>query len=251
MSVEVTADVKRHSESRLADRLVLLELADEAGHDGWVLIRVKTICEHQRLGVSTVLKSLKSLEDAQEIERYSGKGVGRASVYRVLLGRPVGEALPDRIRRLQGYPDHGRGVSKPGTPGIQDVDTPADSKESCPGIYPVAAKPRDLLFEAVCKAARKDWHGFTGRERGKMNAAVAQLRQAGATPDQVKVRAGRWPHVFPGATFTEQALVNHWTLLAPEAEPEPYQCPPHRWADMGEDGRYCLACKTWDEKEDT
>lgn len=51
---------------------------------------------------------------------------------------------------------------------------------------------RDELFEAVAEVCGIDWQaGLTAAERGKINAAVAQLRAVGATPEEVRHRAER------------------------------------------------------------
>lgn len=73
-----------------------------------------------------------------------------------------------------------------------------------------AIRPRDPIWDVLAA-------GFgdpaTSSERGKRNRAVKELRDAGATPDQIIRRADAWPHHFPGATLTDTALVKHWTQL--------------------------------------
>jgi hypothetical protein len=47
--------------------------------------------------------------------------------------------------------------------------------------------------------------------RGK---TCAELKAAGATPDEILARGKNWPNHFDGATLTEHALVKHWHTLA-------------------------------------
>lgn len=48
------------------------------------------------------------------------------------------------------------------------------------------------------------------RLRGK---TAAELKQAGATAEEILARGKRWPLHFDGATLTETALVKHWATL--------------------------------------
>jgi len=72
--------------------------------------------------------------------------------------------------------------------------------------------PRDELFEAVAEAFGHVITELTGTERGRLNKAVAELRQVGATPVQVRERARKARFKFE--TVSEMALVANWTRLA-------------------------------------
>jgi hypothetical protein len=248
----IVADVKRRSEARLADRLVLLELADEAGHDGWVLISAKTIAQHTKLGLSTVRESLNTLADPHglgEVECRSGKTTGQSSVYRVLLSddRPQGEPLPERLTRVGrvariqlppgggGSPDSGQGVARLQLPGSQTLETPIE-EESAPGTAPgtaplapdgaeAANRPahavparRDLLFEAVVEACGWDPTALTAQARGWVNGALPELRRLEATPDEVRWKARVYRANDPaGKRPTPSALVKHWPALTAQS----------------------------------
>lgn len=89
-------------------------------------------------------------------------------------------------------------------------------------------RPPDLLFEAVAAACYDDaaLHGnLTKDERGRVNAAVKQLREINASPDDVR-RAFRearrlWPAV---TTISPQALTANWHSLLPQGQLQP-PCP--------------------------
>jgi len=81
----------------------------------------------------------------------------------------------------------------------------------------IAAEPRkrkpDLLFEAIAGATRTDTAGLTRTERGQLNKATAELREIGATPEQVSGKAKAWAKQYPNANLTPTALVKHWSTL--------------------------------------
>lgn len=90
MSVQALSWVLEHSEARLADRLVLLCLADHAKADGtgaWPSIA--TIAHHARISRRQVSYSLAALEQAGAIVRV-GESRARTIVWNIVLQ----EALP-------------------------------------------------------------------------------------------------------------------------------------------------------------
>lgn len=75
-------------------------------------------------------------------------------------------------------------------------------------------RQRDWLFEALCSAC-----GIGGgaqiptRERTKINVAVKDLREIGATPAEVLARAEVYKREFPRAALTPCALSGQWAFL--------------------------------------
>lgn len=86
---------------------------------------------------------------------------------------------------------------------------------------PPEAKPRpaDPLFEALAEACAWPLGELTRDARGRLNAATAQLRDLGATPAQVKVRAGKFRRVYPNVALTPQGLTGNWAALANGSAP--------------------------------
>lgn len=78
-----------------------------------------------------------------------------------------------------------------------------------------ATRGPDLLFDAVVRATRQDPKRLTSSERGRINRALKDLRQVGATPEQVAAAAARWPQIYPGATLTATAIAANWTTILP------------------------------------
>lgn len=98
MSVKVMSWVFEHSRSTLADRLVLLAIADHANHDGLdAYPSVDHIARKARVSRATVQRALGRLVDLGELRVETGSGRGHMSRYRVLMEGPQIEALsPER-----------------------------------------------------------------------------------------------------------------------------------------------------------
>lgn len=68
----------------------------------------------------------------------------------------------------------------------------------------------------------------TRTERGGWNKAVKDLREAGATPADVKSRCAEYRRRWPAVSLTPTALAKHWGALAgPDGKPrkDPFACP--------------------------
>ena len=78
-------------------------------------------------------------------------------------------------------------------------------------------KPRervpDDLWDALVAALDLEPDGITKSRRGKLNAALRDLREVGATPAEVTRRAKRYQREHPDWPFTENALASHWASL--------------------------------------
>jgi hypothetical protein len=84
----------------------------------------------------------------------------------------------------------------------------------------LAATPKkDLLFEAVAEACGIRLDALTRSARGQLNAATKELRDIGATPEQVAGKAKAWRKQYEGATLTPTALTKHWAALEDASRP--------------------------------
>lgn len=105
----------------------------------------------------------------------------------------------------------GRGaVTHPPVVEALEVDTQHLTQGQHLAAVPAAPR-RDELFEAVAEACGIDWHDLTRTARGSLNGAVGQLREVGATPDEVRRRAQHWPY---DVALTPPGLAKHWPALA-------------------------------------
>jgi len=72
---------------------------------------------------------------------------------------------------------------------------------------------RDLIFEALCTAMGADWKQMPRHEAAKYNEATKQLREIGATPEDVLHKARRYEHLHPDWPLTPTSLISHWSSL--------------------------------------
>jgi hypothetical protein len=76
----------------------------------------------------------------------------------------------------------------------------------------------DLAFEAMCEVCAIDWRdGITSDQRGRVNAALKQLRDLyddiETLPMMIHERAAAWAVVYPAIPLTPQALTGNWASL--------------------------------------
>lgn len=99
---------------------------------------------------------------------------------------------------------------------------------------------RQELFVALVECCYGRPYGevkLTRNERGRLNAAIKQLCEIGATADEVRTRAAHYWQRFPTMPLTPQALVSNWTLCA--------QPPPDPRLATGQPGRTVHVPKHW------
>ena len=79
-------------------------------------------------------------------------------------------------------------------------------------------RPPDLLWDALA-VALGDTPGerVTETQRGVRNRALKELREVGATPEQLRERAMEYRRQWPDVTLTAMGLVKHWAQMAPTA----------------------------------
>lgn len=112
-------------------------------------------------------------------------------------------------------------------------ETPSHPTKTPTGSDSNAVTPnRDLLFEAAYKATHQGQDytpnvTMTGTERGKLNQAVAEIREVGATPQDVARFADRYRTEWPDMELTPSSLRSHWGRFSGEAGSS---CT-HRWKD--------------------
>lgn len=79
-----------------------------------------------------------------------------------------------------------------------------------------AMRERDELFEAMIDVLRLDASQLTRSERGRINRALAELREVCATPDQLRKRAAAYRRQWPDCTLTATAIAANWARLGPQ-----------------------------------
>jgi DNA-binding transcriptional ArsR family regulator len=115
---------------------------------------------------------------------------------------------------------------------LGDTVVVAEPEENRKGTETLAAAPRprqrDLLFEALVQVSGQRLDRLTKSERGRINKAAQELRQVGATPDQVTRAAATYRREYPNAALTATALAANWSKFAPAPAQNPVRverCP--------------------------
>lgn len=99
-------------------------------------------------------------------------------------------------------------------------------------LTPPAAQPRaqpsrqsrspDPLWDACVAACDGDGNGPSNNvERGKWNKGLSALRQSGATPEEIAIRAERYRRRYgPDIALNPMALASNWTVLVKDISQE-------------------------------
>lgn len=95
MSIEVSAEVWRHSKQRGSRLLLLVAIADYCNAEGWAWPSIKSLCQRTRMGERYVQKMLQEIKEDGELEiraRSNEKGQ-QSNFYRVRI-TPVNNGTP-------------------------------------------------------------------------------------------------------------------------------------------------------------
>lgn len=170
MSFHVVGWVLKHSETRLADRLVLLALAEYAHDDGGKAFpKLKTIMGKAKVKESTARGCLRKLEGEGAIE-LTGATRGGVRIYRVLM--------TERAANLEGPPpsDSGPSDSEGGAPGSGErgPDPGPSNREGNRGTDPPS--PSDS----------------TAADAAPLSHLLAQLLEANGVPASKRRVTKKW-----------------------------------------------------------
>lgn len=188
-------------------KLVLMALADHANADGecWPSMnRVAQLTGVSPRQVSTHITRLVAAGFVVKGNRRRYAGQLRGWEYRVNVGTS-GSTLPVASGSL---------TSPPAEVGFRSE--PSENRKE----EPLADKPpesvtrkTDNLFESLAKACGINVTQLTGSSRGQLNKAVKELRDIGATSDEVTDKAAAYRRQYEKAALTPLALVKHWPAL--------------------------------------
>lgn len=200
MSIKAQLWVYENSEARLADRLVLLAIADEADDDGTnAYPSLRRIAHKARVAVGTASAAVERLEamGALLVQRPEKTGRGHHNRYTVILGNvSTPEPLLDEERAGT------RGNARPKADTDPLTPTPLDQER--------APRPRFEEFDALVEAFGKP----DLREEEAFYAKVARsLKAQGKTPDEIIDRGKRARARHPECTVN--VLLTRWTNYGP------------------------------------
>lgn len=201
-----------------SDKLVLLALANRTNHETGVCYPGQKLlakeCSMSDRSVRRHLKNLEALGLVERRPRMRKEGRGRTSdEYRIAFFQqdnvstksgPTGQTGTTNRTNLHDQPDTGV---------LTRTEREPEEKTLAPAAREKPAKKKDELFEAVASACGIDIKQLTGTSRGQLNKATKELRDIGATPDQVEGKARAYRTQYENATLTPVALVKHWPSL--------------------------------------
>ena len=196
-----------------APKLVLVALADHAnGETGLCIPSQQALAVQCSMSVRSVQRHIQTLEEAgllRRERRTRGEGRGRTTD-RYYLGDQHDNS---------GLTRQERPTNTTIATDQHDTVVVAEPEENQKGTKPPAAAPRprqkDLLFEALVQVSGQRLDRLTKSERGRINKACQELRQVGATPEQVRAAAGAYKREYPNAAVTATALAANWSKFAP------------------------------------
>ena len=214
MSIEALTWAWRQETGNATSKLVLLAIADHANGDGYCwpsMLRIAAMAGVSTRQVSRHVAALAELGLVEKAERRRGAaGQYRGWTYRV----PVRPADLDD-ERTPTSAGRGRPVSTgPLGSSREDVGVRSEPSGNRKGEPAPTARRRDELFEVVVEVSGHRLDRLTRTERGRVNKAVKELREADATPDDVRAAAREWRRIHPEATLTATALSANWSRLA-------------------------------------
>jgi hypothetical protein len=111
-------------------------------------------------------------------------------------------------------------VDRPGHSNLYSVIMSQKIEASKAEVVPVKAEivkaeKVDEIWEATMLACGVDARTINSQERGRHNKAVKALKESGATPQQIIIRARQYKIKFKDAPLTPIALASHWSELDP------------------------------------
>jgi biotin operon repressor len=214
MSVKVMGWVWDQSIEPAAKKMVLLAIADHADHDGdnaWP--SVSRIARMVGINARNAQRYIRQLEEEGYLIIGQQRGGNmntpddrRPNLYRVVLRGGAGDTPESERGGAGDTPRGGAGdtLSVQGT--IQTTGAKAPRK-------------RDDLFNALVEVCQIDPSSMTSSARGAANRAIKELREVGATPEQVVQAASSYRSRYSEAAVTPSALAKHWPSLLEHAHP--------------------------------
>ena len=195
-------------------KLILLRLADQANDDGKCWPGKESISWHCECSKQTVRRALRDLERDGFIKTTRpSESKRRTNLYWLQIDGGT-DCTPPGVTE---YPPGGS-QSTPNPylePSMNpQKPCPANAEASAEPYQKKPDRPRDPIWDTLMEVCGIETTAIPQSARGGYNRAVKELKEVGATPDQIRNRASRWHKVYSGATLTPTALVKHWASLA-------------------------------------
>lgn len=226
-------------------KATLLTLANYADEEFSCYPSQATLAEETEQSPRTIWKQVKWLESVGLIRRerrYDGQGHRKSDRFYLQLDVVIDvRERPDLLAKSADRPTRTQGASgdegptrnatrepysQPGCEGTPSEPPEQDSPNgsSCgdgaqlsllPDPQPPTSAERgrkpDVVWDALMAVCAVDTSSITASSRGAYNRAVKELRQAGATPEEITRRAAIFRATWPDIRLTPTALVRRWS----------------------------------------
>jgi DNA-binding transcriptional ArsR family regulator len=206
-------------------KAVLVSLANRHNNDtGKCCPRVRLMAEETEFSERTVRQALADLEDQGLIVRHENlreDGSQSANHYTLNLTTPPAVLAP----------------TPPAAVAPHEPEVNLEPREEPKG----SSRPRDELWDTLVTVLKTE--PATKSERGRWNKALKELREANATPEQIKTRSVLYQRKWPNIDLTPTALSANWGLLAPPLNGSGPYAPPCSGCGLG-GGHHAVDCPT-------
>lgn len=213
MSWEALAWAVRQDPGSSPRKFVLIMLAERHNREtGRCYPSIDLLSKDTCLSRSTVKRSLDDLEESGYIKRTRRRRTdGTLGVYEYeLLFEP-------------GFTVHTPGSTVTPSPGFTvnplNLEVDLEPNVSTDVLTPQRPKRKaDPLWDVLVLELGEP---ATKSERGRRNKALAELREVGATPEQIRTRLQTYRKRWPGVDVTATALAANWTALGGDGRGHP------------------------------
>lgn len=162
----------------------------------------KEIAERMDCSLDTVDRAVKELLDGGAI--MVATRLNNVSEYTVIRAMPHQQVVAAELRPAAPVRSEG-----------SRTDAARNENKEKEGNTTTGGRTSNPIWDAL---AQRFPEPTTKQARSMWGKTVRELAQAGAAPDEIIKRIGRWPTLFPGATLTLPALVKWWDALGPPAD---------------------------------
>jgi biotin operon repressor len=222
---------------------VLIALADQANSDGTTYLGQESIARKLEMSDRTVRRAISELQEGGflrvEARKWEDSKRQRTNLYWLSVGTKLEATVSGRSVRLSKPEDtESYGPEDTMTGGPEDTvssqeplakEPLANEPKTLGPDRPTARKPKapDELWDTLVAAT--GYAPETKSERGKWNRALKELRDLGATPEQVEARCREYQRRWPTMSLSPNALAGHWAALAQKSQVDPRNAPaPYR-----------------------
>lgn len=209
-------------------KLTLLALADHANDDGTGVMvgqeRLAAKVGVERHSIGRYLARLRELGYIERTRQARGPGRGRRDAGAPDHYRLVVEALPQNMERsVPSFPPEPENMEHIVFHKPSDISTNLSCRDNGDTELAFArsrARKRDPVFEALFQletglaySPEVGKTALTRKARASLNAAAAEIRETGISPEELRAAIAAWPRVMGSATCTAQAVAKHLPRL--------------------------------------